>query len=112
MRSEGKALKNGEPAVDFSFTTMLQHTGQFSVKDFLSKNNVATLQHPPYYFDLAAADFYLFSQLKSALKGRRFCGATDITKNATKELKRLHKMAFPAPLQSLLEVYGCTRRLF
>jgi hypothetical protein len=27
MRSEGNARKNSEPTVNFSFTTMLQHTG-------------------------------------------------------------------------------------
>jgi hypothetical protein len=29
--------------------------------------------------------------MKSALKGRRFCDATDIIKDATEELKRLSK---------------------
>jgi len=38
------------------------------VKDFLAKNNVTTLEHPPYSPDLAAADFYLFPGMKSALK--------------------------------------------
>jgi hypothetical protein len=89
MRSEGKTLKIGEPALYFYFTTMLQHTGRFWVKDLLSKNNVTTLQHHLYSSDLAAAHFYPFTQLKSSLKGRRFCDATDFIKNATKELKRL-----------------------
>jgi hypothetical protein len=42
------------------------------VKDFLAKLIVITgscFITP----DLAAADFYLFPRLKSALKGRRFC---------------------------------------
>jgi histone-lysine N-methyltransferase SETMAR len=39
------------------------------VKDFLAKNYVTKLEHPPYSPDLAPADFYLFSRLKSALKG-------------------------------------------
>jgi hypothetical protein len=30
------------------------------VKDFLAKNCVETLEHPPYSSDLAAADFYFF----------------------------------------------------
>jgi transposase len=30
------------------------------VKDFLAKNNVTTLEHPPYSPDLIPADFYLF----------------------------------------------------
>ena len=58
------------------------------VKDFLVKYNVATLQFPSYAPALPSADFYLFPRLKSALKGRRFCDATDIIMNATEELKR------------------------
>jgi hypothetical protein len=63
------------------------------VKDFLSKNNVTTLEHPPYSPDLAPGDFYLFPPLKSALKGRRLYGVTDIIKNAKEELKRFHTVA-------------------
>jgi hypothetical protein len=54
---------------------------------------VATLEHPPHFPDIVTADFYLLPLLKSALKGRCFCVATDIYKNATKELKRLHYLA-------------------
>jgi len=32
MQSEGNAPKNGKPAVGFSFTTMLQHTGRFWIR--------------------------------------------------------------------------------
>jgi transposase len=53
------------------------------VKVFSTKNNVTTLEPPPYSPDLVPAEFYLFPRLKSALKGRRFCDATDIIKNAT-----------------------------
>jgi transposase len=63
------------------------------VTDFLSKNNVTTLEHPPYSPDLAPGDFYVFPPLKSVLKGRRFYGVTDIIKNATEELKRFHTVA-------------------
>ena len=56
---------------------------------FLAKNNVTILENPPYPSDMAPADFYLFARLKSALKGRRFCDATDVIKNATEELKRV-----------------------
>jgi hypothetical protein len=58
------------------------------IKHFLAKNNMTTLEHLPYFPDLAPADFYPFPRPKSPLKGRRFCDATDIIKNATKELKR------------------------
>jgi hypothetical protein len=55
------------------------------VKDFLAKNNVTTLEHHWYSRNLAQADLYLFSRLKSVLKRQRFCDGTDIhlIKNAT-----------------------------
>jgi histone-lysine N-methyltransferase SETMAR len=62
------------------------------VKNFLAKNNVTTLEHPPYSPDLAPAHFHLLFSLKSALKRRRFCGATD--NNATEEQKRLSQNGF------------------
>jgi transposase len=71
------------------------------VKDYVAQNNVTTLEHPPYSPDLAAADFCLFSRLKSALKGRRCCDATDIIKNVTEELKRLSQNGFQEFLQRL-----------
>jgi len=61
---------------------------------FLSKSSVTTLENPPYSPHLAAADSYLLPSLKSALKGRRFCDATEIIKNATEELKRLSQNGF------------------
>ena len=77
------------------------------VKDFLTKNYVTTLQHPPYSPDLAPADFYLFPGLKSALMGRRFCDATDIIKNQTEELKRLSQNGFQICFQLL---YSCWQK--
>jgi len=59
------------------------------VKDFLTKNKVATLEHAPYSPDLTPMDFYLFPRLKLALKGRRCLDATDIIKNAMEEQKKL-----------------------
>jgi histone-lysine N-methyltransferase SETMAR len=56
---------------------------------FLAKNNVTTLEHPPYSPDLAPADFYLIPRLKSALEWRRSCDATDMITNAKEKLKML-----------------------
>ena len=62
--------------------------------------------------DLAPADVYLSPRLNSALKGRRFCDATVMIKYATEERKRLSQNGmFPTPLQSLAEVYCCTRAI-
>jgi hypothetical protein len=49
--------------------------------------------------------------MKSAVKGRRFCDATDVIKNAKVELKRLSKM-ISTTVQSLAEVYTCTREIY
>jgi hypothetical protein len=59
------------------------------VEVFLTKNNVTKLEQLSHSPELAPGDFYLFCRLKSALKGRRFCDATDIIKNAKEELKKL-----------------------
>jgi len=65
------------------------------VKEFILANKYVTaLSHPPYSPHLDPADFYLFPRLKSAVKGRRFCYATDIINNATEELKRLSQNSF------------------
>jgi hypothetical protein len=66
-------------------------------KDFLTKNNVTKLVHPPYSAELASAEVYLLPAMKSALYGRRFCDVTDIIKNATGELKRLSQNSFRLP---------------
>jgi transposase len=75
--------------------------GSVLVKGFLAKNNVTTLEHPPYSHDLAPAAFYLFSRMKSALKGRRLCETTNIMMNATEEPKRLLQSCFQECFQHL-----------
>ena len=59
------------------------------VKDILTKNNVTTLEHSPYFPDLTLDDFHLFPRPKSATKERCFFDAIDTFTNATAELKRL-----------------------
>jgi len=101
MRSEGNAPKNGEPTVGFYLHDNTPAHGSVLIKHFSAKNNVTTLQHPPYSPDLAQADFYLVPREKSALKRRRICDVTDIIKNATEELKRLSQNVFQKCLQHL-----------
>jgi len=48
-----------------SHTSVLTH-------QFLAKNKIAVIPHPPYSHDLAPCDFFLFPKMKSKLKGRRF----------------------------------------
>jgi len=61
------------------------------VKDFLAKNEVTTLEHPPCSHELAAGDFYLFSRLKTCIEER----------NATEELKRFLQNGFHECFQQL-----------
>jgi len=39
---------------------------------FMAKNKMAVIPHPPYSPDLAPRDFFLFPKMKLKLKGRRF----------------------------------------
>jgi hypothetical protein len=69
-------------------------------KGFVAGDILKTLERPNIP-DAAPARIYLFLRLKSALKGRRFCDATDTIKNATVELKSFQKRLpgiFPSPL--------------
>jgi hypothetical protein len=60
------------------------------VNYFFAKKNMTALDHTGSYSPgLTAPDLYLYPRLKSAQKGRRFCGATDIIKNTKGELKML-----------------------
>jgi transposase len=54
----------------------------------------------PYSPDLAPAEFFLFSKLKSTLKGRRFDTIDEIQKNSTNELFAIPKEAFKKAFQS------------
>jgi hypothetical protein len=98
MQSERNAPKNGEPTVDFSVKRQCSSTPVVCGQGFLSKEQC---DHSPYSSDLASADLYLFPRPKLALKERRFCDATDITKNATEELKRLSQNGLQGYLQHL-----------
>jgi len=60
MRSERNALKNGEPTVGGLLHSNVPAYWSVYVKDFLAKNNVTTLELPPYSPDMAPASFYLF----------------------------------------------------
>ena len=87
-RLEGNEPKNGEPTVLYSVPA---HRSVL-VKDFSGKSYVTTLEHPPYPTDVAPAGFYPFPRMTSTLKGRRFCGATDIITNSTEGMA-FHEVA-------------------
>ena len=60
-----------------------------SIQQFLAKHRIPLVPHPPYSPDLAPADFFLFPQLKSALKSHRFDTIDGIKENATDVLRNI-----------------------
>lgn len=56
-----------------------------SVKQFLAKNSITLMEHPPYSPDLAPCDFFLFPKIKSELKGTRY-ESVDAVKEVTARL--------------------------
>jgi len=69
------------------------------VKKFLAGRQVTVHENAPYSLDLAPFDFFLFPNIKSALKGSRF-GSMDEVKVKTAEL--LHSVT-PNDLQHCFE---------
>ena len=51
------------------------------VREFLAKNSITKMDHPPYSPVLASCDFWLLPKLKNALKGQRFADLSDIQCN-------------------------------
>jgi hypothetical protein len=83
------------------------------VKGLLAKNNVTTLEHPPHWPDLAAADFYLFRFWNQHWRDGVFVMVS--LRMRRKKLKGCHKTAFTnvSPrLHSLAEVCSCRGGLF
>ncbi|KAJ4451389.1 hypothetical protein ANN_02851 [Periplaneta americana] len=78
----------------------------FIVQDFLEKNKMATIPHPPYSPDLAPSDFFLFPKMKINLKGRRFQTVEEIQAKSQKVLNKLSKKGLPDGIQYLEEALG------
>jgi transposase len=65
-----------------------------SIREFLAKENIPTLPHPPYSPDVAPYDFYLFLKLKSKLKGHHFGIVENMRIIVTDELRTLTENDF------------------
>ena len=57
----------------------------FVTREFLAKNNITTIDYPPYSPDLAPYDFYLFPKVKNIMRDEHFV-AIDIIKRETSKL--------------------------
>ena len=66
------------------------HTSMF-VHEFLAKNKIITMLHPPYTPVLATTDFFLFPKLKTPMKGNRFATNEEIKEKRNQEILALTK---------------------
>jgi hypothetical protein len=66
------------------------HTAH-SIQVFLASHGIPVVQQPPYSPYMAPCDFWLFPQLKTEFKGKRFEDIDAIQKNATSTLHTIPK---------------------
>jgi len=69
-------------------------TDALLIREFLTKHETTVVPQPPYSPDLAPADFFLFSKLKSSLKGRRFQKVEEIEENSIWDLRAIPQNTF------------------
>jgi hypothetical protein len=69
------------------------HTAH-SIQVFLASHGIPVIQQPPYSPDMAPCDFWLFPQVKTVLKGKRFEDIDTIQKNAICTLHTIPKDSF------------------
>jgi len=72
----------------------------FKVSQFLAKNNMTVILHPPYSPDLAPCDFFLFPKLKLRMKGRRFDTIEEIQEKLQLVLDTIPKRDFQGCFQA------------
>ncbi|VVC44325.1 Hypothetical protein CINCED_3A012738 [Cinara cedri] len=65
-----------------------------SVKRYLAAKGSPVLEHVPYSAELASSDFYLFTKIKSALKGTRFESMEEVKRKSAELLNGLTKTNF------------------
>nr|CAI5830179.1 unnamed protein product [Callosobruchus analis] len=69
------------------------HTA-LSIRQFLTKNGMTPIVHPPYSPDLAPCDFFLFPRLKRDMKGKRFATVEEVKQNSLEGLKSIPESEF------------------
>jgi hypothetical protein len=74
------------------------HTS-FHTQQFLAKNKMAVIPHPPYSHDLAPCKFFLFPKMKLKLKGQRFDNNEEIQPESQRVLDTLTKEDFQEAFQ-------------
>jgi hypothetical protein len=65
----------------------------------VAQKSITEIEHPPCSPDVAPNDFWLFSEIKCALKGRRFQDIENIQRNVMAALKVIPQQEFQKCLQ-------------
>ena len=71
-----------------------------AIKGFLARNNKALVKQPPYFSDLVPCDFWLFSKLKTTLKGTRFQSLKDIIKKRRRSSEAFQRRSLRGAFKS------------
>jgi len=69
------------------------HTA-LSVQQFLVKNNMTVIPHPPYSPDLAPCFFFLFPCMKGQMKGKRFADVSEVKKKTLEAFNNISMEEF------------------
>jgi transposase len=79
---------------------IIHHDRSFKVSQFLAKNNMTVIPHPPYSPDLASCDFFLFPKLKLRMKGQTFDTTEEIQEESQRVLDTIPKRDFQGCFQA------------
>ena len=84
------------------------HTA-LSVQQFLAKNNMTVIPHPPYSPDLGPCELFLFPRTKGQMKGKRFDGVSEVKKKTLEVLNNIRTEEFQKRFQQWEKRwYKCT----
>jgi len=105
------AVRRKRPEAWTNNTRMLHHDNapahaSLLIREFLTIHETTVVPQPPYSPDLAPADFFLFPQLKSSLKGRRFQTIEEIEENWTRDLSAFPQNKFQDAFQNWKKTLG------
>lgn len=87
----------GKPDFDVAPDSALAHT-LLLICSYVAQHQTSIVPHPPCSPDLAQADFFLFPECKTTLRGRYF-QTTEIHENATGELHATTESVFQEAFQ-------------
>jgi len=99
MKRLGEAVRRKRPDLWRRKKWLLHHDDTLAqsfllIRDFLTKHETNLVLQPLYSPDSASADFFLFTMLKSILKGHRFESVKEIIENLLAELHSISKALF------------------